>query len=59
VFTAAGILLVLTLPVVGELKAYQESFLLLAEVGLVLLLFSDTSRINLRDLKHTSRLIPN
>ncbi|MFZ2446314.1 MAG: cation:proton antiporter [Syntrophobacteraceae bacterium] len=54
VFTAAGMLLVLTLPVLSELEADRESFLLLAEVGLVLLLFSDASRINLRVLKHNT-----
>ncbi len=54
VFTSAGILLMLTLPVEGELQAYRESLLMFAEVGLVLLLFSDASRINLRILKHNT-----
>ena len=53
-FTAAGLLLVLTLPVAGELKTDRESFLLLAEIGLVLLLFSDASKIDLQVLKHNT-----
>jgi NhaP-type Na+/H+ or K+/H+ antiporter len=52
VFTATGILLVLTLPVAGELEKDREVFLLLSELGLVLLLFSEASEINRKVLKH-------
>ncbi len=56
VFSAAGILLVLVLPVLGELEADRKAFLLLAEVGLVLTLFSDAARINLEVLKANEKL---
>lgn len=56
VFAAAGILLVLTLPVLGELEAQRKAFLLIAEVGLVLTLFSDASRINLQVLNANQKL---
>ena len=46
----------LALPVRVNWKADRKSFLLLAEVGLVLLLFSDASRINLQVLKATIQL---
>jgi sodium/hydrogen antiporter len=56
VFTATGILLIFTVPVLQELEADRKSFLLLAEIGLVLTLFSDASRINLRVLKANEQL---
>lgn len=55
-FTAAGILALLFLPGLAN-RAYDLGLLLrVAEVGLVLLLFTDASRINLRVLKRTQDL---
>lgn len=56
VFTAVGILLVRALPVLGELEADRKTFLLIAEIGLVLTLFSDATRINLQVLKSNESL---
>ena len=56
VFTGAGVLLILALPVLGELEADRKAFFLLAEVGLVLTLFSDATRINLQVLKSNENL---
>lgn len=56
VFTSAGILLMLTLPVLRELEADRKVFLLLAEIGLVLTLFTDGTRINLDVLKGNEKL---
>jgi len=47
-FTATGILLFLVLPVLGELEPDIKAFLLIAEVGLVLTLIFDATRINLQ-----------
>ncbi|GKT10314.1 cation:proton antiporter [Desulforhabdus sp. TSK] len=56
VFTGVGMLLVITLPVLGELDAERKAFLLLAEIGLVLTLFSDATRINLGVLRANENL---
>lgn len=56
VFTGAGILIMLALPVLRELEADRKAFLLLAEMGLVLTLFSDGTRINLEALKGNEKL---
>jgi sodium/hydrogen antiporter len=56
VFTAAGVLLMLALPVLGEFEAERKAFLLIAEVGLVLTLFVDATRINLEVLKGNESL---
>jgi NhaP-type Na+/H+ or K+/H+ antiporter len=56
VFTTAGFLLIFTLPVLRELEADMKSFLLLAEIGLVLTLFSDAVRISLKVLKGNEKL---
>jgi sodium/hydrogen antiporter len=50
-FTAAGILTALLLPGLRDQKASATTFLWLAEVGLVLLLFTDASRTDLQVLK--------
>ncbi len=55
-FTSAGILLVVGLPVLREFEADRKAFLLIAEVGLVLTLFSDATRINLQVLKGNEKL---
>ncbi|HAA04326.1 MAG TPA: sodium:proton exchanger [Syntrophobacteraceae bacterium] len=56
VFTVAGILLIVVLPVMGEFEADRKAFLLIAEVGLVLTLFVDATRINLQVLKSNENL---
>jgi len=56
VFTATGVLLVLALPVLRELEADRKAFLLIAEIGLVLTLFSDATRINPQTLKGKENL---
>lgn len=56
VFTVAGMALVLALPVLRQLDADLEAFLLLAEVGLVLTLFADATRINLEVLEANEKL---
>lgn len=56
VFAAGGILLVLVLPVLSELDADRKALLLLAEVALVLTLFSDATRINPGVLKANEKL---
>jgi NhaP-type Na+/H+ or K+/H+ antiporter len=56
-FTAAGVATSLLLPVETDLVLDREAFLLIAEIGLVLTLFTDASRIDLRILK-SSRNLP-
>ncbi len=56
VFTSVGILLVIALPVLRELEADRKAFLLIAEIGLVLTLFTDATRINLQVLKGDQKL---
>jgi NhaP-type Na+/H+ or K+/H+ antiporter len=51
VFTAAGILIPLALPGLRDQLVEQRAFLHLAEIGLVLLLFTDASRTELRVLR--------
>lgn len=50
VFTVAGILLFFGQPKLVEREVYSEVWLTLAEVALVLVLFSDATRINLQAL---------
>ena len=56
VFTLAGFLAILFLPDFQNHEEGMEVFLTLAEVGLVLLLFSDASRTNLNILKNIKNL---
>jgi NhaP-type Na+/H+ or K+/H+ antiporter len=55
-FTGAGIALALTTPLLGELQADRKTFLLIAEIGLVLTLFTDGCRINLPVLRSNEKL---
>ena len=55
-FTTAGMLLFLLLPDVKDDPDILEAFLQLAEVGLVLLLFTDASRTDLQVLKNIRNL---
>ncbi len=55
-FTAAGVCVVLLLPELARDRSDLEPFLLLAETGLVLLLFTDASRTDLRLLRGIQRL---
>ncbi len=56
VFTSTGILLILAISGLHELSMTRESFRELAEIGLVMLLFADASRINLKTLRSRERL---
>lgn len=55
-FTAAGTLLVLAIPGAGELGIGRESFLKFAEIGLVMLLFTDATHINAKRVQSRERL---
>jgi sodium/hydrogen antiporter len=55
-FTAAGMLTLLFLPELWERKVSLEVFLRVAEVGLVLLLFTDASRTDLQVLNNIRNL---
>ena len=55
-FTAAGMLVLLLLPEFRTVKGNLEIFLRVAEVGLVMLLFTDASRTDLRVLKSIRNL---
>ena len=57
VFTAAGMLTFLVLPGLREREVALHLFLRLAEIGLVLILFTDSSRTDLRLLR-SSRSLP-
>ncbi|OPX98407.1 MAG: K(+)/H(+) antiporter NhaP2 [Syntrophorhabdus sp. PtaB.Bin006] len=56
VFTMAGILVSIFLPSSLELEGNQKVLLFIAEMGLVLLLFTDASRIKLKDVRSLRRL---
>jgi len=56
VFAVGGMLLLLAYPHPQELKIERQSFLLLAELGLVMLLFTDATHINLKALKSRNQL---
>jgi sodium/hydrogen antiporter len=56
VFTAAGLLMFLMPPWLSALDLNRKTFLLLAEVGLVLTLFTDAAHINLQLLKGNRNL---
>lgn len=56
VFTVAGMCVVLLLPELREQKGSPQAFLRIAEAGLVLLLFTDASRTDLRVLKSIRNL---
>src|SRR5215831_12994461 len=56
VFTAAGMLFILVTPGLHDLTMQRETFLKLAEIGLVMLLFADAARINLQTLRSGEKL---
>src|SRR4030095_6631674 len=56
VFTAAGVLLILVISEPRDLQIQRETFLELAEIGLVMLLFADATRVNLHTLQSRERL---
>jgi sodium/hydrogen antiporter len=56
VFTTAGLLMFLVPPWLSALDLDREAFLLLAEIGLVLTLFTDAAHINLQLLKGNHNL---
>jgi NhaP-type Na+/H+ or K+/H+ antiporter len=51
VFTSTGILLILAMSGLHEVNIKRETFLKLAEIGLVMLLFADATRINPKTLQ--------
>jgi hypothetical protein len=56
VFTAAGVLLILAISGLHDVNITWEGFLERAEIGLVMLLFPDASRINLQTLQSREML---
>lgn len=56
VFTAAGMLLLLLMPEISEMERNRKLVLTLAEIALVLILFTDASRTDLTLLKKSSNL---
>ncbi|HJV36323.1 cation:proton antiporter [Geomonas sp.] len=56
IFTCAGVLLILAVPSLHELDVERESILKLAELGLVMLLFTDASHIDLKTVPTKQRL---
>ena len=56
VFTSAGILLILAMPSSQVLDVQRASLLKLAELGLVMLLFTDATHINLKTLRSREKL---
>ncbi|RPH74715.1 sodium:proton exchanger [bacterium] len=56
IFTFAGMLLVIAMPELHEMDVERESLLKLAELGLVMLLFTDASHIDLKSLRSRERL---
>ena len=56
VFATAGILLTLAMPGLHEIDMQREGLLKLAEIGLVMLLFTDATHINLKTLRSRERL---
>src|SRR5215831_12066759 len=56
VFTATGMLFVLSLPGLHDLTMQRETFLELAELGLVMLLFADAAHIDLPTVQSRERL---
>lgn len=56
IFTIAGILTASVMPHSAELKTDRNFFLGLAEIGLVMTLFTDATRVNLQTLKAHGKL---
>ncbi|WAC08882.1 MAG: cation:proton antiporter [Thermodesulfobacteriota bacterium] len=56
IFASGGILLILTMPGLQELDIQRASLLKLAELGLVMLLFTDATHINLKTLRSKEKL---
>jgi NhaP-type Na+/H+ or K+/H+ antiporter len=57
VFTTVGFLLFLMLPWLSALELNRKAFLLIAEIGLVMTLFSEAAHINLQLLKENRKLL--
>jgi NhaP-type Na+/H+ or K+/H+ antiporter len=55
-FTLGGMGLIIAMPHLGEGNLRREGFLLLAEIGLVMLLFTDATHINPRTIKSKEHL---
>ena len=57
IFTAVGLLLFLMPPWLSALEVNRKAFLLIAELGLVMLLFTEAANINLKVLKGNRSLL--
>jgi NhaP-type Na+/H+ or K+/H+ antiporter len=55
-FALAGMALILAVPGLHEVDVERESFLKLAEIGLVMLLFTDASHVDFKRLRSRERL---
>ncbi|HJV66944.1 MAG TPA: cation:proton antiporter [Geomonas sp.] len=56
IFTCAGMLLIFAVPGLHEVDVERESILKLAELGLVMLLFTDASHVDLKSVGSRERL---
>lgn len=56
IFTIAGMVLFLALPVIIEKERHTETILLISEIALVLILFTDATRIGLRSATKSESL---
>jgi len=56
-FTAVGLLIVLMPPWLSALEVNRKAFLMIAEIGLVMLLFTEAANINLKVLKGNRSLL--
>jgi NhaP-type Na+/H+ or K+/H+ antiporter len=56
-FTAVGLLIVLMPPWLSALEVNRRAFLLIAEIGLVMTLFTEAADINLQRLKGNRRIL--
>src|SRR4026207_436578 len=57
VFTTVGLLIFAMPPWLSELEVNRKAFLLIAEVGLVMTLFTEAAEIDLHMLKGNRRLV--
>lgn len=55
-FTTAGVMVILLIPQLGEMEVDRKAFLWLAELGLVMTLFTDATTVNFRVLKDNKYL---
>ena len=56
IFTTAGLIVILLMPQLGELEVNRKAFLWLAELGLVMTLFTDATSVNFKVLEDNKYL---